>query len=242
MTKDCYLRAINAGEFQAYIQPIVDAKTESSLGGELLARWNHPDQGILNPGYFIDEMVSCGAISSLDLFIFEEACRIQQRLQSSGEHMALACNFTRASLCDPMFIDNMAKIIKKYNIDYSHIIIELTEVVVESDKNAAIAEVKTCKEAGCSVAIDDMGSGCSSASDLVDYPVDIVKIDRSILLGAKTRKGLRKLRHLISSAHKCGARTVGEGVETEDDVRLLKSLNCDMLQGFYFGKPVPVAF
>lgn len=241
MKGDRYIKAIKNGEFRVYIQSIVDARTGLSLGGELLARWCHPERGILNPGCFLDDMIECGAISALDLFVFEEACKCQQRLQKNGIQMALACNFTRASLSDPEFIDSMAGIISRYDIDYSHIIVEITEVVAENDKRAAVEEVKTCKAAGCSVAIDDMGDGCTSLHDLVDYPVDIVKIDRSILLGANTSRGLKKLRNLITSAHKHGAKTVGEGVETEEDVRLLKNLGCDMLQGFYFSRPAPFA-
>lgn len=229
--------AINRHEFCAYIQKIVDAKTLEVIGGEALARWEHPKKGILTPNTFIKPLIQSGSISALDFYMFEEACKQQEVWQKQNTQKRLSCNFTRTTLSDHDFIHKLNAVIEHYPINYSQITAEITEDAQETSLKISTANIAYCKSLGMSIAIDDMGSGFSSMNDLQYYCVDIVKIDRSILLNAITPKGLNALNKMINTIHKLGKSVLCEGVETLEQVKLLKTMGCDYMQGYYFGRP-----
>lgn len=235
--KKQYLDAIKKGEFKAYMQKVVDVQSLQVVGGELLARWDKPEKGVVCPAEFIEQMIMTDTIAELDYYMFEEACKQQQEWQASGKNMFLSCNFTRLTLSKPDFVEKVFHIIKKYDFDHSKVVIEITEDCVESNGFIAFFNIAKCKELGLMVVIDDFGAGNTSFDDFKHYPVDIVKIDRSLLLEAEKEEGRKTLHSLISRISNLGVKVLCEGIETEEQAEMLKSFGCDYLQGFYFGRP-----
>lgn len=236
-----YQEAIRNGEFRMYLQPVVSAKTGRIVSVESLSRWAHPEKGMLYPGSYIGRMEKKSAVAELDFFIFEEACRLLERWKKKGRRASLSCNFTRITIDHRKFLRRLTDIAGKYDFDYGSLILEITEDVMENDKEAAFANISRCREMGFRIALDDAGSGCTSFSDLKDYAIDIVKIDRTILYGAEQEKGFGLLKGMIELAHSMGMEIQCEGVETEEQAKLLRRLGCDYMQGYYFYRPMPIA-
>ena len=233
-----YLDAIRRREFTAYIQKIVNAEN-FQVGGEVLSRWNNPEKGIVGPGEFISQMIKTDTIVELDYYMFEEACKQQEEWASFGKSMFLTCNFTRITIGESDFSERIFSIAKKYNFNRSRIVIEITEDCVETNSSVAFANIANVKRFGFTIALDDFGSGSTSFDDFSNYPVDIVKIDRQMLLDAEEEDGRKTLHNLISIASRMGMKVLCEGVEVKEQAEMLKSFGCDYLQGFYFGRPEP---
>lgn len=232
------LVAVQNREFHMFLQLIV-RQDGSIMGGEALSRWEHPQKGLLYPGSYIALMESEKTISALDLYIFEETCKQLELWQSQGRNLKISCNFTRTTISGDDFIPQLQKISEKYDFDHSNLIIEITEATMEKSKEAAFANISKCKDLGFQVALDDAGYGYTSFADLRDYPIDIVKIDRSVLTAAVDHRGAALLSGMIALAHSLGMEALCEGVETAEQAELLRGLGCDYLQGFYFCKVLP---
>lgn len=231
--------AIQNREFKMYLQFIVHARDGAILGAEALSRWEHPQKGLLSPGRYIQLMESEKTIGKLDFYMFEEACRQLEAWQKAGRALTLSCNFTRLTIDREDFVPHLQKISGRYAFDYSNLIIEITEDVMESDRESAFANISKCKDLGFQIALDDAGSGCTSFSDLRDYPIDIIKIDRSLLNTAVDARGTALLQGVIVLAHSLQMQVLCEGVETAQQVELLRRLDCDYMQGYYFYRPLP---
>ncbi|MFR0987129.1 MAG: EAL domain-containing protein, partial [Frisingicoccus sp.] len=134
-------------------------------------------------------------------FIFEMACRQLEEWKQEGKNLFLSCNFTRMTIAQEDFAEELEKIAGRYEFDYSNLVIEITEDVMEKNKEMAFDNISRCKALGFKIALDDIGSGYTSFSDLRDYPIDIVKIDRSILNSAVTEQGIALLGGLIILVH-----------------------------------------
>ncbi|MFR8260484.1 EAL domain-containing protein [Frisingicoccus sp.] len=231
--------AIEKGEFKMFLQPIIDRRKQNIIGAESLSRWEHPTKGMLHPGKYIEIMEEEASISNLDFFIFEMACRQLEEWKQEGKNLFLSCNFTRMTIAQEDFAEELEKIAGRYEFDYSNLVIEITEDVMEKNKEMAFDNISRCKALGFKIALDDIGSGYTSFSDLRDYPIDIVKIDRSILNSAVTEQGIALLGGLIILVHSLKMMVLCEGVETQQQFELLSQLNCDYVQGYYFYRPLP---
>lgn len=231
--------AIKNREFQMFLQFIVRRDNGAIFGAEALSRWAHPQKGLLYPGSYIELMESDRTISVLDFYIFEEACRHLERWQMQGKRLSISCNFARVTIDNESFIPNLQKIVEKYHFDHSLLVIEITEDAMENDKEIAFVNISKCKEMGFRIALDDAGSGYTSFSDLRDYPIDVVKIDRSILTAAVNQRGIALLRGMIALAHSMQMKVLCEGVETADQADLLYRLDCDYMQGYYYYRALP---
>ncbi len=237
---DRFLQGIENGEFKMYLQFVVDSKTQKITMAEALSRWSHPEKGIVGPGNYIGAMESLGLISSFDYYMFELACR--QLAQWNGteyENISISCNFTRATLSEADCADKLKNISERYNFEKSQLAIEITEDTIEKDREIAKRNVGLCKEYGFRIYLDDLGSGCTSLSNLCDYPIDVVKIDRDILLKACTRRGKELLTGIIALAHHLKLAVICEGVETEEQNTLVSQADCDYIQGWYYAKALP---
>lgn len=232
--------ALQKHEFQMFLQFIVSAGEEKVVGAEALSRWNHPQKGLLHPGSYIELMESEKTIAELDFYIFEEACRQLERWAKEGQKTSISCNFTRITIDHENFPSKLKSIAEKYFFDYSSLILEITEDVMEIHKEAAFENISRCKAMGFRIALDDAGSGYTSFSDLRDYPIDVVKIDRSILCSAVNEKGIALLKGMMALVHSLGMEVLCEGVETKEQVELLRKLGCDYMQGYYFYRALPV--
>lgn len=232
--------AIQNREFRMYLQFLVSGGDGRITGAEALSRWEHPQKGLLYPGSYVELMESDRTISALDFFIFEEVCKQLELWNRKRLPYTISCNFARISIDSEDFISQLQEILELYRFPHSRLIIEITEDTVEGNRKVAFDNIYKCKEMGFRIALDDAGSGCSSFSDLRDYPIDIVKIDRSILTAAVDQRGISLLHGMISLIHSMHMEALCEGVETASQRDMLRILGCDYIQGYYFYRAMPV--
>lgn len=235
------IRAIENHEFQCYMQFIARADTGMVYGAELLSRWNHPEMGLQMPNKYISDMENSGTIVELDFYMFEEACRILARLGREEEPpLKLFCNFSRKTVSLPDFYERLHRIEQRYQFDHRFLCLEITESsMVESEDNA-IEGIRLCRDSGFLIALDDVGSCYSSFSDLANFPIDIAKLDRSLLLGASNKNGYHLLQGINALFHSIQVKTLCEGVETPEQSHMVQTLGIDLLQGFYIQRALPV--
>lgn len=235
------LKGFEKNEFKMYLQFIVDNKTKKIVSAEALSRWDNPDKGLVGPGKYIGNMEIAGLISKHDFYMFELACRQLEKWKGTAfENIALSCNFTRITLSEENFIDKLKMISNSYSFDKSKIAIEITEDAIEKDRETATNNVRLCKEIGFRVYLDDLGSGYTSLANLCDYPIDVVKIDRDILLKTENEKGKDLFTGIIALAHSLNIKVICEGVETEEQNTLVSSSACEFVQGWYYSKALPL--
>lgn len=232
--------AIENDEFQIYLQFIVDAKTERICGAEVLSRWDNRELGLILPKKYIGMMERNGTIVKHDFSIFEKLCGILATWQGTAyDGLFLNCNFTRLALSDEGFTQQLRAIADKYSFDHGKLVMEITEDYDAVDTAQMSRNIALCRAMGFQVAIDDMGSGYSSLSDLSENEMDMVKIGRDLTIKGMTEHGFRLLCAVITLAHNMNARVLCEGIETEDQHRMLCSTDCDLIQGYYYSRVLP---
>ena len=235
------IKGFEKNEFKMYLQFVVDNKTKRLVSAEALSRWDSMEKGLIGPSKYIGNMESAGLISKHDFYMFEHACRQLEKWNNTEyKDISISCNFTRITLSEEHFIDKITMISNSYNFDKSKLSIEITEDAIEKDRETATQNVKKCKELGFRVYLDDLGSGYTSLSNLCDYPIDVVKIDRDILLKTDTHKGKNLFSGIIALAHSMNIKVICEGVETEEQNALVTSSACDCVQGWYYSKALPL--
>ncbi|MBR2405153.1 MAG: EAL domain-containing protein [Clostridia bacterium] len=235
------LKGFENDEFKMYMQFIVDNKTKNIVSAEALSRWDSREKGLITPGKYIKNMESSGLISRHDFHMFELACRqLEKWNDTKYSHITISCNFTRITLSEENFIDKLMMISNAYNFDKSKIAIEITEDVIEKDRETATKNVRECKQLGFRIYLDDLGSGYTSLANLCDYPIDVVKIDRDILLKTDSENGKKLFFGIISLAHNMDIQVICEGVETENQNALVSESECDYIQGWYYSKALPL--
>lgn len=232
--------ALNNCEFELYIQFIVDAKTGDIHGCEALSRWQSPEEGLLTPANYIESMNTLGIIDRLDFYILEESCRLLEKWSKTDMNsLNLSCNFTRITVSSADFAKRFSEITSRYSFEHSKLIIELTEDSLADNNSRALQNVLFCKNHGFKIALDDLGNGYSSLSDLCDYPIDIVKIDRHIIVKSTTERGNALLCGVTMLAHNLGIKVLCEGVESETENENAIKSGCDYIQGFYYSHVFP---
>jgi len=235
------LEGLKNNEFKMYLQFIVDNKDKKIVSAEALSRWDNPQKGIIGPGNYIGHMEIVGLISKHDFYMFELACRqLEKWRDTEYKDISISCNFTRITLSEEDCIDKLKAISKGYNFDKSKLAIEITEDAIEKDREIAKRNVKLCKKLGFKIYLDDLGGGYTSLSNLCDYPIDVVKIDRDILLKTSTKRGKDLFSGIIALAHNLNMSVICEGVETEEQNTLISSSDCDFIQGWYYSKVLPL--
>ena len=235
------LKGFENNEFKMYLQFIVDNETKQIVSAEALSRWDSREKGLIGPGKYIENMEVAGLISKHDFHMFELICRQLEKWHNTEyKDISISCNFTRITLSEENFIDKLTMISDSYNFDKSKLSIEITEDAMEKDRETATKNVMICKELGFKVYLDDLGSGYTSLINLCDYPIDVVKIDRDILLKADKPKGKDLFSGIIALAHNLSIKVICEGVETEEQNMLVSSSDCDFIQGWYYSKPLPL--
>lgn len=231
-------KGLEDGEIQMYLQFVVGAKTGRIHSSEALSRWHHPEKGVLTPDRYIALLEEERTIPNLDFYIFEQVCAKQETWQKQGRHIHTSCNFSRFTIELIRFADRIREIAEKYSFDRSYVILEITENTVERETDTAHNNMHICHDMGFGIAIDDMGSGGASFQDLYNFPIDFVKIDRNIVIGAGTPNGKVLLDSMVKFGHNLGKVVVCEGIETEQQADMLCEMGCDLLQGFLFYRPV----
>lgn len=235
-------KALEAHEFQVYLQPKYSTKNEVLSAAEALVRWIHPVLGFISPGKFIPIFERNGFILKLDDYMITEVARLQSQWLKEGKKLVpVSVNVSRAHFtCDDL-ADHICGIIDSFNVPHEFIELELTESAFFDDKEIILRTVNRLKEFGFKVSMDDFGAGYSSLNSLKELPLDVIKLDAEFFRGSDdfNRSNLI-VSDTISLAKKLGMQIVAEGIETREQVDFLAKQNCDLIQGFYFAKPLPV--
>ena len=226
-------------EFAVYYQPKHNLHTDKTGGAEALVRWIHPQLGFMSPGLFIPVFEDNGFITKVDMYVWERVCSDLKRWHDLGlPQVPVSVNASRKDFAEADLAEKIAAIADKYGVDHSLLHIEITESAYTSGTRQIAATIEKLKEKGFVLEMDDFGSGYSSMLTLTQMSFDIMKIDMGIVR-ASTVEDHKVLEASISLAKLLNMKTVAEGAETEEQVQLLKSLNCDYIQGYYYSKPLP---
>ena len=227
-------------EFKMYLQFIVDSKQGKIASAETLSRWENTAGELVFPGEYIGIMEKSGLITRFDYYMFEMVCKkLSQWKDSEFRDVTLSCNLTRITISEKDFVQKIKEISDKYDFDRSKLLIEITEDSIEKNLIVAMLNIIEIKKLGFCIALDDIGSGYTSFVSLCEYPIDVVKIDRQILLLAGTEKGKKLFMGIVSLAHYLNLKVVCEGVETEEQSKLVTESECDYIQGWYYSKALP---
>lgn len=233
---------IDNNRFFLEYQPVIDAKTSKIMGAEVLSRLNSSTEGVLSPYFFLSAVNNVGLNEKFDYYIFEKNCKWIANDKERRTKYVYTINFSRYTLCDPDLSEKIINIIEKYGIDYSGIAVEILEdkSLNDDEKSTMIGNLRRLKEKGVLILLDDFGKGYTGFSDLSDFDINIVKIDKTITQKATNQAGFLILKNIIRTAHDLGFRTLCEGIETEEHKQIAVDAGCDILQGYYFYRPMPV--
>lgn len=228
-------------DFQLFFQPLVNAKDFSLVGAEVLIRWNDPDEGLRMPDAFIPVAEKSGLIVEIGRYVLEESLRrLSYWYQAGFPPLLLNLNLSLRELEEPEFINRLTRLLQKYDIGSSQLKFEITEHAAMINPMLVQDQLKKIHELGIGIALDDFGTGYSSFSYLAELPIDTLKIDRSFVSGMLQDQSKQ---HIVASiaklGHSLGMDIVAEGVEREEEARLLKEYGLDILQGYHFSKPLP---
>jgi diguanylate cyclase (GGDEF)-like protein len=234
-------RAIENQEFVAFYQPVVDLRTAEIIGTEALARWEHPEFGILPPARFIGLAEDTGLILEIGDFILCAACRQTRQWQDDGlGRLRAAVNISARNFQQGGFVDRLVEVLHETGLDPTCLDLELTETSIMENAQTAAAMLSDIRKLGVRVSIDDFGTGYSSLGYLKNLPIDSLKLDQSFVKGATTDPDDAALvMAIVTLAHNLRLKVVAEGVETEEQLAFLRLLRCDEGQGYLFGKPEP---
>ncbi len=232
--------AFEMSEFIPYVQFIFNAKTGQICGGELLSRWQNKQYGLLAPNMYLSDATKLGIIVQIDLKMFEEACNLLSIWEDEGLPYFLTCNLSRKTLSYEKNVDKIIVVSKNYIFPHDRLFLEVTEDTLEENKETVKKNIDRLKKEGFHIALDDFSSGCTAVTNLCEYAVDLVKIDKSLLLLAiEDTRARQLLNEIITLAHDLKIEVIGEGVENAEQRNLLSNSNCDYLQGYLFAKPIP---
>ena len=237
-------RAVEQKELQVYLQPKYDIMSENVIGAEALIRWMHPEKGMLPPSKFIPACEENGYVCAIDFYVLEEVCKEMRLWKESGKKLVkVSTNFSRRHLSEVDFVDRLIETVKKYGLEPENIEIELTESMAYEEMGTLLAVMRRIKEVGFGLSMDDFGSGYSSLALLREMPVDVLKLDKGFLDGCnegqEADRDKRIISHIISMAKDLNISVLAEGVETMQQKEFLKESHCDMIQGYYYAKPMP---
>jgi len=235
---------IKNNELEVYYQIKVDAQTKKIMGTEALLRWNHPEKGIISPNDFIPVAEETGSIIHLGHWVLHEAaaqCAKWNHDPSRNSPIIVAINVSALQLKSLGFVNTLKDMLEKYDMQPNWVELELTETAVMEDAEMAMTILSSIRALGVKIAIDDFGTGYSSLSYLQKLSVDTLKIDMSFIqaIGSDTDSN-KIVEAIIKLAHTLDIEVVAEGVETKAQLDFLTKHGCNCIQGYYFGKPVPV--
>jgi len=234
--------AVEKEEFVVYYQPKYDPVTSELKGAEALIRWQSPEFGFVPPGKFIPIFEKNGFITEIDHYMLSHVARDQKKWLDEGlKCVPVSVNVSRAHFIEKDLAEQIRDMVDEAGAPRELIEIELTESAFFDDQKQIIETIEKLKNYGFSVSMDDFGSGYSSLNSLKDMPLDVLKLDAEFFRGEKGERGEIVVSEAIKLAKRLDMRIVAEGVEEKEQVDFLASQNCDMIQGYYFAKPMPVA-
>jgi diguanylate cyclase (GGDEF)-like protein len=234
-------QALRRGEFVLHYQPKVNLVNGRMTSAEALIRWNKPQEGLVAPGLFIGVLEEIGLIHEVGRWAMGQASLDYQRWHAAGlQPVRIAVNVSSLQLRNRAFCDEVRRLTESHDQAAVGLELEITESLIMEDVKHSISCLQTLRALGLTIAIDDFGTGFSSLSYLSKLPVDSLKIDRSFVVDmTQTSEGLALVSTIINLAHALKLKVVAEGVETQEQARLLRLLNCDEMQGYLYSKAVP---
>lgn len=234
-------KAIKRNEFLLTYQPQIHLATHTLYGVESLIRWHHPKKGFIRPDQFIPIAEETGLIVQIGKWVLEEACQQGKKWIKRGcEKMNLSVNISIHQLEQADFVEMVAKIIEKTNFPASSLQLEMTESMAMYNFEEIIPKLHELREMGIRISVDDFGKEYSSLSYLKKLPIHQMKIDRSFQVTLNDRKTQSIVKSIIELAHNLQLEVVAEGVEKKEEIERLKQFNCDVVQGYYYAKPLQV--
>ncbi|MBQ7474181.1 MAG: EAL domain-containing protein [Oscillospiraceae bacterium] len=235
--------AIREKQFKVFYQPKFDVRPDTPLlsSAEALVRWVHPELGMISPGVFIPLFEENGLIQRLDTYVWEEAARqIRDWKDRLGYAVPVSVNVSRIDMYDPRLPETLLEIIRAHGLTGRDFLLEVTESAYTQDSMQIISTVETLRKNGFQIEMDDFGTGYSSLNMISNLPIDALKLDMQFIRDAFKEGGsTHMLEVIIGISDYLSVPVIAEGVETEEQLHVLKSLGCDIVQGYFFSKPVP---
>jgi len=233
--------ALKREEFLLYYQPQIDLISHKIIGAEALIRWVHPQKGMVPPDKFISIAEESGLIVDINKWVIQTACKQNRTWKNAGfDPIRIAVNLSGYHLAKQNIIQVIRDALREADLDAKYLEVEITENILMQDNEDTVLILQRMKDLGIQIALDDFGTGYSSLNYLTSFPVDVIKIDRSFVMGCPERKkNLVIIKAIIAMGHSLGMKIVAEGIETEEQLALLKGFAADEGQGYYFSRPVP---
>ncbi|MDF2587391.1 MAG: diguanylate cyclase/phosphodiesterase [Anaerocolumna sp.] len=235
-------QALKNGEFIVYLQPKIGLSENKLVGAEALVRWNKDRVKLMPPNDFIPIFEKNGFIVNLDFYIYEEVLKLLRTWLDQGKTVVpISVNVSRIHLNDENFVNEIKKLVDLYEIPYYLLELELTESIFLNNTEVALSAIKKLRQLGFGVSIDDFGAGYSSLNLLKDMATDVIKLDKEFFgQGEMQREEQIIVSSIISMAKQLNMKVLSEGVETKTQSEFLKSVSCDMAQGYLYSKPMPI--
>ncbi len=234
--------ALLSGQFVAYYQPKFDLATEKTIGAEALVRWVHPERGIIPPDKFIPLFEKNGFITSLDYYMWEEACKQIRRWIDLGHNpIPISVNISRVDIYNTLLCEMLDGLVKKYDIAPELLELEITESAYTENAEQMIATVSKLKELGFVVGMDDFGSGYSSLNMLNELPIDVLKLDMRFIqnAGLDKKSTVNIINFVVGLSKWMRIPVIAEGIKTKEQSTFLRAIGCRRGQGYYYAKPMP---
>jgi EAL domain-containing protein (putative c-di-GMP-specific phosphodiesterase class I) len=238
-------RAVERGELCLQYQPMVDLASRSVTGAEALVRWNHPEFGMLGPDKFIPLADETGLIIEIGEWVLYQACKQAKAWHDLGlKDLTISVNVSAVQLGQPQLLNHVAGVLNRTGLNPACLELEITESVLMQDAESSINMLRALKDMGIKISVDDFGTGYSSLSYLKRFPIDVLKIDRSFTRDIVMDPDNSAIVSAITAlARSLNLSVLAEGVESADQLDVLRREKCDRVQGYYFGRPLdPEAF
>lgn len=230
--------AIEQHQILAWFQPEVDVPSRRVVAAEALARWEHPEHGLVNPADFIPDAQRHGLIDDLGILMVDEAARRAVEWSAAGHPIQVSVNVSATQLAGPRLTDWLRFLLERSEMPAESLIIEITETNQFDDLDEVAGRLRELRELGLGISIDDFGAGFSSFDRLERLPATELKLDQA-LVRDETDEGYAALIEIVERAHQAGIRVVAEGVETPAQAHRVEALRCARAQGFLYGGPMP---
>ena len=233
--------AVAQDQFVLFYQPQLDLASAKIIGAEALIRWMHPQRGLIPPDTFIPLAEESGLIADINKWVIQKGCRQNETWRAAGlKPIKIAVNLSGNQFTDQNIIQILREALEEADLDGGNLEVEITESTLIQNTKRTISILNQMKDLKLKIALDDFGTGYSSLSYLTSFPVDAIKIDRSFVMGCTMSKSNRiVIKAIIAMGHSLGMRVVAEGIETSEQLELLREYGADEGQGFYFSPPVP---
>ena len=236
-------QALNNQEFVVYYQPKFNLNNLSIVGAEALVRWRKPDGTLVSPGDFIPLFERNGFITQVDIYVWEKVCiNIKKWLAQLGDKMIpISVNVSRVDIYRPHLVETLVGLVEKYGIPIELLHLEITESAYTENATKLVGVVKQLHDTGFIIEMDDFGKGYSSLNMLSELPIDILKLDMNFMQNSSTGRQHNVLNFVVGLSKWLGLKLIAEGVETGEQVNSLRSMSCEIGQGYYYSKPIEEA-